>query len=1175
MIKKIAVSLFVFCAMSWAQTDRANVTGTVQDQSGAVVPAAKVTAVHVATNVSRSTVASSQGEYTISQLPVGVYRVEFEAQGFKTLTRSNITLTAGSTIRVDAAMQIGQVSESISVSAEAAILQTDSARVTTAVTPKFVEDLPLVVGGQLRSPLDMVLVAPETKNTYNLSVGGGQEGGWDMTVDGISATPAAPFEQRLWTMINSPSIDAVQEFAVDTNGFKAEFGHAGGGMFSFVSKSGTNEFHGNAYEFLRNYDMDANYFFNNANGRPKTILKQNDFGGTFGGPLWIPKIYNGKDKTFFFASYEGFRNRTAAPVKYYTVPLPEMYQGDFSNWKTQEGALMPIYDPTTTRKDESGKFVRTPFAGNLIPQGRISTVAKNVLPFGQVMTPNAPDPAGILNPNPRQNYITTTGGSTYPWDKYSGKLDHIFSTNHRLGFMIQNNDTLQLTVGVPPGLPTPINNDFQYGDTWTTVYRATWDWTLSPTTLNHFSAGVNNEGQVRRATNEQFQQGWGTKVGLKNTPVPDLLMPQFSFDGYSTWARAEFGGSYNKLFAVADDITMTRGSHTFKFGFTFQEDHYNGYGMHSASGSVNFSRLGTSVPLDSTNTSGNGFASFLLGWVNNGSIETPRVVSNQWRYYATYIQDDWKVNRKLTLSLGLRWEMTPPSVEGHFPDGYSNFNPNLPNPGAGGRLGAMEFAGFGEGRIGSRTMFNAWPYGFGPRLGVAYSVNDKTVFRLSAARSFAGIKNTGGSSHFQGFIHSQGWDFQDSSITPAFLLDQGFPFWPQPPFLKPDVQNGKDASYWQSYDAGRLPEYYNLNFNIQRQLRSNQVIEVGYSGTMGHHLTTNMVALNRVQPDIWYGYLNKLGGDVEKTRALMTTPIAQADPTLGIPMPYPGFTGVVGQALKPYPQFNNIVTGGDGGDRSGNSTYHALVVKWEKRYSSGLTFLNSYVFSKFFTDAEAANAQSSGAMDQFNRQIDKTLSWNDRTHNFKFSYSYELPFGRGKRFLASGIGNHLLGGWRIAGIHTYVSGAPMSLSPGYSPIYSENNRVSVTDYNGWQAQWQGDKFDPFKDLSWFDKSVINKTPQGSTPAGSKVWVLQNGFGNSTVRNPKLRNPWALTENVSLARSFRITERFRLDIRGEGFNLFNRVQWAAPDTGITSNNFGRVTGQDNLPRQMQLGMKLFF
>jgi hypothetical protein len=1170
------------CPCGFGQSDRATVVGTVTDPSGAVAPGARIRAIDIATNIERSTESTDRGDFTIPQLRIGSYRVEVAAPGFKTFVRNNVTLTAGIAVRVDVVLTVGEVSESVSVSSEVQALSTDSSKVATAITNRFVEDLPLVVGGAMRSPFNLALIAPEARNTGNFSIGGGQEGGWDMSVDGISATPAAPFDQKLWTSINTPSVDAITEFSMESNGFKAEFGRAGGGMLSFVTKSGSNEFHGSGYEFVRNTVFDANTWFNNALstarnpiGRP--ILKQSDFGVTMGGPMYFPKLYNGKNKTFFFTSYEGFRNRRGSSSSFRTVPLPEMYEGDFSNWKDSKGALMPIYDPTTTRTDPSNptRRIRDPFPNMRIPQARFSEVSKKVVALA-TMRPNMPDPTGILNPNPRNNYVVYAGGNIEPWDKLDLKGDHNFTSKDRVGFLFHWGQNLLNFLGdQPPGLPVPLNN-FRVEDTNTRVYRWTWDHTLSPRMLNHVSAGWNDWWQMKASYN--FDQGWGAKIGVKNTPDPNKNFPGINLDGYTSWGLEEWGGSLNKSWAISDDLTFITGAHSLKFGFTWQRDHYNGYGQHTGTGGFDFSRQATSVPEDQTNTSGNGFATMLLGYVTGARIQTLRFVSDQWLYYAGYAQDDWRVNKKLTINYGLRYEYTPPTTEGHFPDGYNNFDPSLPNPGAGGRLGALIFAGTGPGRTGKRTMYPGWKWGIGPRLGLAYSLSSKTVIRTSASRSFAPMKNTGGSSHWQGFIGEFSWATQDRSITPAFYWDNGVPSWPKPPFLVPDFLNRDGVTtnsppYWQQYDAGRLPEYLNWSFNIQRQLPSNMVAEIGYNATMGRHLTTNLVDMNQLDPKIFEGYVNRMGFDA--AYSLMGRNISSPEArAANVPYPYYPFNGTVGQALRPYPQYGGINTSGDGGDRSGNSTYHALILKLDKRYSNGLQLLGSYVFSKMFSTAEAANAGSNGSMDAYNLKLEKDLSWSDQTHVFKLSYSYELPVGKGRAWLAQGVLSRVVGGWRVAGVQTYNTSSPMSISPGYGlGIPGAGNRISATGYEGWQAQPRNGKFDPFVDL-WWDTSVMNKTPNVSVPSGAKVWVAKDRFGNATQRNPKVRGQWGLGENVSLARTFKFTERLRADLRWEAFNLFNRHRWGGPDSGLTSNNFGLVRSASGT-RQMQLGLKIYW
>jgi hypothetical protein len=766
-------------ALATAQTDRGAITGTVSDSSGAVVPGVSVKAVHVATNFERTVTTSHEGSYTIPQLPVGAYVVILTATGFQTTTLENIEVTAGSSVRVDGKLALGALQDAVTVSAEARQIQTDSVKVTTAISSKFIQDLPLVVGGQLRSPLDLSLIAPEAKTGNsgdgargNIVIGGGQEGGWDLTVDGVSATPGAPFEQRLWTTLNSPSVEAITEFAVDTNGFKAEFGHAGGGAVSFVSRSGTNQWRGKVFEFMRDDAFDTNNFFSKALGRAKPKVSQHDFGGVFGGPVVFPKMYDGKDKTFFFASYEAYRNKTAAAPQTVTIPVASMYNGDFSAWRDASGNLIPIYDPATTRPNPNGPgFIRDPFPNNQIPTERFSRISREVIQLATMR----PDLGGVRN-----NFAYTPGDqiNTNPWNKFSLKLDHNLSTKDRLGFLLHWGEVLVVPPSDGPGggLPVPLNN-FRDEDSHTYVYRFNWDRVITPGLLNRVTFGHNNWYQLRASFNRD--QGWGTKIGLRNVPGPDLLFPLIDFsDDYLDWGRSEWGGSGNYLWALSDDLTWVRSSHTWKFGFIVQQDHYDGYGWHTAAGTYNFNRGATAGflgngNLDTTGASGNAFASFLLGEVQSSEITTNRYVSDRWRYYSGYAQDDWRISDKLTLNYGVRYEYTPPTWEGHFPDGYSNFNPNLPNPAAGGRLGASEFAGEGPGRTGKKSMYEAWPWGLSPRVGVVYGLNNDTVVRLSAARIFGSVKNTGGSSHWNGFIGGYNVTAPAFPASSAFNWDAG------------------------------------------------------------------------------------------------------------------------------------------------------------------------------------------------------------------------------------------------------------------------------------------------------------------------------------------------------------------------------------------------------------------
>ncbi len=366
----LTVSASLFC---WAQVNRGTITGVITDPSGAIVPGVKITALHVETGTSSATVATETGNYTLPALPIGSYRVDFEASGFKKTVRDQVPITAGATVRVDVILELGSVGESVSVQAQASPLEAETTRVATTINTKLVSDLPLFVNGSIRSVLTLALIAPETKTAGGFRIGGGQGAGWEMMMDGIPMTSASTQYQTDRAPLGSVPIDAINEFTVESSGMKAEFGRASGAV-TFETKSGTNAVHGNLFEELRNNAMDARGFF--ATSAP--ILKQHDFGGTFGGPVFIPKIYNGKNRTFFFASYQGFRNRAGTTPGYNTIPLPANYDGDFSSW-TRNGVRVPIYDPASTKPNPTGAgYVRDIFPNNIIPKARFSGVGQPV-----------------------------------------------------------------------------------------------------------------------------------------------------------------------------------------------------------------------------------------------------------------------------------------------------------------------------------------------------------------------------------------------------------------------------------------------------------------------------------------------------------------------------------------------------------------------------------------------------------------------------------------------------------------------------------------------------------------------------------------------------------------------------------------------------------------------------
>lgn len=1162
--------VLALAVLAFGQSDRGTISGTVLDKSGAVIPGAKVTVTNAATNTSVQLSSNEAGEFTAPSLAAGQYNIRAEKEGFRPAVLNNLTLNAASSAHADMTLEVGSTQTAVEVQASAIQLQTEDAKTSVAVTNKLVDELPLVVGGAIRSPFDLANITPEAKplgGDNGFVLGGGQAAGYGTNLDGVSANTTRALSQS-WVAVNAPSVEAITEFTVDTNGFKAEYGHASGGVMNFVSKSGTNEFHGNAYEFLRNDAFDANNWFNNALNRPKPVYKQHDYGATFGGYAWLPKIYNGKNKTFFFASYEAFRNRAGASSSSATVPTPEMYEGDFSKWVDASGNIIPIYDPTTQTTDAAGNVTRQPFPGNMIPKSKFDPVSVKTLAAytsSGLLKPNngaAPGTVGYIN----NNYFIAAGSEVRPQTKFSIKGDHVLNDKHRLGGYYGYNRSS--VVPSPIGPATLPGNYTNYNDTQrnSDVYRMSWDWTLSPTKFNHFYAGANNWRENHDPPQATVKSGidWKDKVCLGNVPDcgQNLLNLDFNSNGYTSWGGRANNGSENTIFSFNNDFTWIRGKHSFKLGGQHQRSHYNGFGRQCISGCAGFSFIGTGRPGDTNfNTAGgNPFASFLLGWATNGSIDTIRFISQQWPYYAGYFQDDYKVSQKLTLNLGLRWETQLPPVEAN--DRWSDFSPTRPNPKAGNIPGALIYAGDGAGREGSRTLadsyFNAW----GPRFGFAYQANDKMVIRGSYALSYGAITTVTGSTHQRGFTQTYNVSTGNNGISPAFMMSQGFPAYPVPPFIDPSFANKDNIPWWQGREATRPPEMNSFNLSMQRQFKGNTVVELGYNGVMGSHLQSGLLNYDQVDPR----YLFTLGPTVLNSRIDSPAGIAS-----GVKIPYANFiadwgsNATVARALRPFPQYNGIDTASGGGDHSGHSTYHALMIRGERRYSAGFTLLASYVFSKLLTDSDGYWV-GGAAMDHFNRGLEKSIGQYDVPHNFKFSGIYELPFGKGKAFLTSGLGNAVLGGWRLSGIAIYTSGQPVGLGTTISnPIFAGGNRPTISTYDGWQGATASGSFNPFTDRFFQPASFF-----GAQPAV--------GFGNMTRYNPKLRYFNNLNENLSVAKSFHFTERLHLDFRAEAFNVFNRHRFGTGSWTLQDQNFGRLTSSADLlntPRQMQFGLKLNF
>ncbi len=1164
-----------------AQTAMGTITGLVTDSSQAVIPGATVVARNLATGAEARTVASSTGNYVLINLPVGSYELTVSQAGFKTWTRSPIPLSTGETARLDIVLEVGQVSERIQVTAEAPALKTESTEVSTTMEKKLVEAVPLPIagiGGGMRNAFSIMMMLPQVKSGNgesawdDLQVGGGQQHDWNVSVDGLSVEMGwrnhVGYMNRL-----TPPVDAVEEFRIDTATFKAEDSRASGGNISVTTKSGTNQLHGGAFDYYQTQQLNANSYGNNRLGRPKSIFHRNDFGANAGGPVYLPRLYDGRNKSYFFFSYEGYRFPSTAGVSELTLPLPEMRKGDFSNWVSAKGALIPIYDPITTRSDGKGGFLRDVFPGNQIPQNRLSPIAVAIAKY--YPDPNA---AGLV-----RNYRSV---GNMPQKRIENarvlKLDQNFGSKNRMSFTwsknsMHYNNAYDTDPANPMNwgggaLPYPLagrqyyQGDQYYGN----VFRVNDTHTITPTLINVLTVGFHRLTHPEHDISAvPYGQNWGDKLagGIKNNPWYNTSFPPVSFgtDNYYGWDSSKLWDEYHNVYGFDENISWVKSSHSFKFGYSFQLLMMNTKSYNNAAGNFSFHRLETAAPLDNTGNSGSSFASFMLGVLHSGSFTVPTSELLRFPYHAFFAQDDWKITPRLTMNIGLRYELNVGAYEKH--DRLSNFDPTLPNPAADNYPGALYFLGSGDGRVGRRNLWNN-AKGLGPRIGMAYQLNSKTVFRGGFGIFYASEKAPGLQGGMTGFTASPGWSSPDSGITPAFQWDQGFPAWVRPPFINAGFNVSQGVTWWPADEISRLPGTNSWNAAISRTVH-NWVLDFTYTGSKGTHLASDRVNYMQIPPQY-----AKLG-------SLLNKPIDDsAVVALGFRPPFPSFKQVMGsratlgQSLKMWPQYSSVGTGGMN-NHSGNSTYNALIIKATRRYSNGLSMVADYTWSKLLTDADSSEPWIAGvvgsgvgagaAQNSYNRRVEKSYGVLDMPHMFKLTGVYDLPFGKSRKFVNSGVMSHVLGPWSLSAYIYGQSGYPLGVTDsGYSNYLNAGGaRPNVTSLD-WRAPVNGDKFDPYRDAFLSRDSFQRRTDPTIDP-----------FGNAPRLNGATRSSGRFRENVTVTRTFAIRERAKLDFRWEVYDIFNLKTWNNPASADLANSqFGVVTGASG-NRTMQLGLKLSY
>jgi hypothetical protein len=1154
----LVIALFLPAAV-WAQA-RGTLTGTVSDPAGAVVPKAKVVVINEATHGRWNSETTGSGSFTVPDLPPGIYDLNVTVAGFREFVQKGITVKVGDTATVDVALQVGNTTERIEIVADAQQVKSDSSDVGTSVQAGFANDLPLQVGGQERSPMQFISLDPgftgstpnDPSSQLSFKLNGGQEGGTLVLVDGANVNLVSPNIQVNYAV----GPDAVQEMKVMTSTFSAEYGRASGGIVNLVTKSGSNTYHGTAYEYLRNKALDANGWWTNEQGLQKGIDTQNDFGYQLSGPLRIPKIYNGSDKTFFMFNAEHYRYSSGGQGILTAAP-DAWNKGDFSSLLTSYTSpttghtlgVHQLYDYTTCAGSAANC---QPFANNQIPLTRMDKVFSGSLAY----LPHATLGGELDNASQ-----TTTAYSNA--NTFTGKLDQYIGSRQKLAFMWSEDDR-------------PRGQSSSLGPIWTQSWgaqsgryiRLSDDFTISPTLLNHFNFGFSRRFRIEAQS--LAGAGLASKIGLKG--VMDDNFPAFEMHG--SWGGTTNPGNGNSQFAdntfqLNDNVSWQKGRHSLKFGVEAQRQQFNTRRFAYASGDFMFDNQLTG---NGTANTGLDYASFYLGTFFSQSgasvsqIPQGRAVGLRPRYWAGFAQDDFKVSSKLTLNLGIRYDLSLPTVESH--DRMSWMDPTLANSAAGGLPGAYVFAGSGAGRTGSDSPQTAWKKAFGPRIGLAYAPNAKTVVRAGYGIYYSAVK-VGGFADADAYGFTGAYTFPDSgnNLIPAGKLD-AITGWPgkEPPFIDPTLMNGQNPSVIIS-SVARPGTIQNWTLDVQHQLTKDMMIDVAYLGNHADHLQA------------WMRDPNQLDPKYQAMGSCLLVNIANqgSDPGCAgqskVALPYAGFTGTVAQALRPFPQYGNVtLDNSSDGNPFGFSTYHALQAKIEKRFSSGLTLLTTFVWSKTLTDADGEYPGQGGwnngniagtAQNQYNSTVEKSLSVQDVPRRLTIAYSYELPFGKGKRFLNQGrVLNALVGGWNIAGLQTYASGTPISVVPdgSFNPgTFTSSTRANVvagvdpkgTSLNG--------------DFNFFSSRILNPGAF-SEPA--------NFTYGDAPRTLSIRKWPTINEDLNVAKHFTLHERFNAIIRLDAFNAFNRHGYNGWDENVTSPTFGRATsGFGN--RSCQASMRLTF
>jgi hypothetical protein len=1219
---------FLVCALlgaalsASAQSDRGTITGAVSDPASAVIAGASLTLTNTGTAAVYTTVTTGTGNYTLPSLPAGHYTLRVSSPGFSQYVQEGIEVQVAQTARVDVVLKIGQATDTVTVVADAPLLRTENAEQSQTINGDDIDKLPLTLGGNnlygTRNPLAGLSLAPGVAQVTGTNFQFRTNGSTDTArflLDGQDITTAGMTSQHLSE--SHPSVEAVSEVTLQSSNFAAEFGQVQGGLVNFTTRSGTNQFHGAAYDYNTNEFMNAGRpFTNDGKGhliRPRQ--RNNDYGFSVGGPVWIPKLYNGRSKTFFFFNFDQFRNKSTVSGTAATVPTAAYRQGDFSSALTGRTLTDPagrqyqenaIFDPLNSQI-VNGQTIRTQFTGNVIPPSRLDPVALKI----QALIPT-PTSSGNTNNLAVVDQVAST--TTLP----SVKADHNIGDNNKVSFFWTDwiNNVPKST---GDGIPFPISNTRSF-ITHSNTERLTFDRTITPTLLAHLGVGylryahVDSSPDISQNFDAPGKLGFvgGVKNANGNTGFPGitgLSAPQGGFlsgNGSSIgWTNGVY--DWDDKPTATGSATLVRGNHTYKAGAEWHKDIWTFRNLVGATNSA-FSAAETAQPyLNSTNlgggTIGFPYASFLLGAADAATVHPvsdPQVRKWAW---SMYLQDTWKITRKLTLDYGLRWDYQTGWHEIHSRS--SSFAAGIANPAAGNLLGATAYEGSGTGRC-NCSFTKTYPYAIGPRLGAAWQLNSKTVIRAgwglvygqTPVLSYFTTATVGVGFNTLSFANSTGL-FGD----PAYYLKDGLQYdsgalyaATYDPGVRPQPGTINSPPSYLSPQGGRPPRINQWNVSLQREIIPNLVLEAAYVGNRAAWiLANNTVELNALSPQavLARGFDITNSGD----QAILNGPwSASAAADRGIKAPYAGYPTslTAAQTLRPYPQFGNI---GVQWMDNGHSWYDSLQTKLTKRYSRGLQVVGSFTWSKELE--YGINVPNN----VYNVPVNKTISAYSQPLTLAAGFNYQTPAPRLNRVFRS-----VLRDWTVGGFLSYSSGLPIESPIGQNNLQSllfQTNNTSISSGQNSSTSASGTFMNRVSGQPLFLKDlnchcidpnkdfVLNPAAWSNPPAGT--------FGTAAAYYNDYRYQRHPGEQLSFGRLFQLPhEGMSLQLRIEFFNVFNRANMADPisvnalatqsrNAGVPTAGFGYInslslgngstlnnnTGLGGNPRQGQLLLRFQF